>query len=217
MPAGKMYKYRSGTKPGQSTRKIAKKALRIAKLGLGELGAHDVDIVAGTVGTTAIIARLSTMAQGDLDGSREGNEVLSKSVQFYGRMDASVNSTATILRLIVVKDRQNNGIPPTAAELLDTGADIDAFHPVFLSDIRNRFVTLYDKRWRLTFDADANTASSHGLIDFKVKLAGKQYFAGTTDADGSAGKNSIWSLIVSNEATNTPTVVLSSRYIFQDV
>ncbi len=205
---------------GKPTRVIAKKALTIAKMSLGELKHHDVDIIAGGQSSTATIARLSTPAIATTlssDDVRDGNVVLSKSLFLYGRVDSNVSSSSTTFRLIVFIDKQNNGVAPGVGDILDGSSTIDDFNPVFLADLRKRFTILLDRRWRLTNDVDANTASGKILINFKKKLSGKQYFAGVADNDAAAGRNSIWSLTISNEASNTPVAVISSRYVYQDI
>ncbi len=217
MPAGRMYKYRAGKQSGQSTRKIAKKALRIAKRNIGELFAHDQDTLVTTVTSTGVVIRLSTPAQGVGDAQRDGNVVQNVALQWMARGNASSSSTATIFRYIFVQDKQNNGVTPAIADILE-GTTIDDFFPSFLADNRKRFKLLYDSgRIKMTFDADANTNSSIFMHQKKIKLSGRQDYGGTADAVASAGKNSIWVLAISNEASNTPTIVMTTRFIYRDV
>ena len=74
-----------------------------------------------------------------------------------------------------------------------------------------RYKILLDKKY--TF---SDTGVQRRDIKYYKKLYGHQKFSGTTNADASAGQNSLWIYLVSTEATNTPTLHVDSRYRYID-
>jgi len=213
MPAGKMVLVHKGRlqtgKP--STRKIANKALRLAKSNVTEMKAHDITVLSGTQDSASWRpVRISTPAQGDAGNQRDGDIVQNLSIAFIGHVTQHATAVNTRFRLVCILDRQNNGVFPTRLDVF-TLDELDTFMN-FNADNRKRFKVLIDRTYYM---GDA-TKTEHHIQLFK-RLSGNQRYRLGTDADAAAGKNSIWVYVISDEATNVPTVNLDSRFVFRDV
>ncbi len=213
MPMGHMKLVRKGRlQSGKSTRKIAKKALRLAKAYEPEIQVLDTVIrSAAAVTDLWSVNRVSCPAQGDNDQQRDGNEIKNVSVEVYGDLKANSSSTQSKVRIVAILDKQNNGIAPIVLDVFELN-EINSF-PSSLSDNAHRFKFLFDKTYTLAFGTETTIRQFH----LKAKVSSKQMFAGTTNADASCGKNSIWVLIIGNEVTNDPTANLDCRYHYRDI
>ncbi len=189
----------------------AMKALRMAKYvkGLVNSELHSSDFTLNTtVTTTPTVSHLTDVAIGDDFTQRTGRKIRLKSIQIRGDIELNAVATNSTFRMIVFKDTMNIGTPPTASQIV---ANTDALRnpePNFL----NRFKILMDRTIQLNQKVDANlpkvTFNWYRKLDLPVT------YTGTASTD--EGKNSLWLLLVSDEASNAPDLDFTSRIRFRD-
>lgn len=196
---------------GKSTRAIAKRALRIAKSDVAELKAHTVtDINSGTVAAVWVINRVSTPAQGSAANQRDGDVVQNMSIQFQGNLTQHASATDTQFRVVIVQDRQGNGIAAPVLSIFNEN-NMNSLY-TFTAGDRKRFKILYDR----VYTMDAAGKTNHYMKVFK-RLSGRQTYNLGTDSTASLGKNSVLICFCSNEATNVPAFDIDSRFVWRDV
>ncbi len=155
------------------------------------------------------IISLSSIAQGDSSITREGLQIKPRHLLFRLHVNTHASATATQVRIIIFTDKQQNATAPTVAELLET--DSVMFFPEH--DTRPRFKIHRD----MLFMVDPTTLQQRfkkGMIKFGKSA--KIWYKGVAAAATSNGKNALYMYIVSNEATNTPTVQWQYRLRFID-
>lgn len=174
-----------------------------------ELKRYDVS-VNPTATSTASYTLLSGIDQGDDANQRSGNQVLAKYLMYNISATISASATATHLRVIIFIDTDNDGETPTTAELLQqVGATTQLTSPINI-DNTGRFTILADVHMPLSINGDRILV----MKGFK-KLNYHQKFLTATGSTG-FGKGSIWAYVASNEGTNPPTVILTTREGYYD-
>ncbi len=207
------YKYYRSTRDRDAKLTAKKLAVRnsqkirnIQRGALHELKTHDV-AETGTISTSGEIILLSGMGQGDTSLTRDGLQIMPRNLQFKIRLVMNSSATASQVRFMIFKDKENQGVLPTIAALLEADTTMDFTE----HDTRPRFQILRDINFNLSINSDR-------ILFMKgfIKLKGKMWFSGTAGTQTSIGKNSLYLYIVSNEATNTPTHTCRFRMRFND-
>lgn len=127
-----------------------------------ELKFNDVSANADAT-TTATITNLNTMASGDTALLRDGNKILSKSVQIRGTVRNESATISTVFRILVVHDKNSNGTAPTAAQIFEGTPTVYALKSIANS---SRFTTLLDK----TYVNNSNGSFNYLYINEYVKV-----------------------------------------------
>ncbi len=156
---------------------------------------------------TGVSYLLNGTAQGDDDTDRNGRSVKATSV--FTRLSVAKNALATntAVRLIVYWDRQANGAAPATTDVLETASYLSALN----KDYGKRFSVVWDTT------CSVNTAgTTFKLIKRYAKLNRHVEYIGTTSGIGSIGANALYIMLISNEATNTPTVAFNNTFRFID-
>ncbi|AUM61747.1 capsid [uncultured virus] len=208
MPAKKQFRKRRYPKKGNA--KLAQRVKRLESL-TGKPEFKVVDSVGSTaVSTTATLTLLNGLAEGDSATTRDGRQVLFKSLQLYERGTLHASATNTTIRSIIFLDKQPNETAPTAAALLATAVagGVDAFRNL---DNRKRFVILHDSRMVLSTDFPERVHEHYK----KMSLV-SQYDSGNAGTIADITSNSLYLLQISDEATNTPTQIFNVRLRFID-
>lgn len=164
-------------------------------------------IATATITTTATVSSLFDPAQGDGESEFIGDSVRARSLLI--RMSITPNATAGVnfLRVIIFRDKQCNGVAPTATQLLDSASNYDS---PLNTDFGKRFKVMFDRIY--TVDTDANGAQ----VD---KIYRKLMF--TIDGLDTAGTNppntnGMFILAISDQATNGPSFRYNSRVRYTD-
>lgn len=184
----------------KSVRKLAIKEAKMKETKFLDAAANGT-----TVTTTATVNGIFTLPVGTGDSQRVGNRVWMKS--FFLRLAVTPNATAGLnfLRFIVFKDRQCNGSAPAASDLLTSSTN---YLSPLLMDNNMRFKILFDRIY--TVDSDA-TGAQVDKVYRKLKFPVE--FQDTTSA---AISNGLFILMISDQATNGPTVSYQSRLKYTD-
>lgn len=166
---------------------------------------HDVNL-ALTPSSTPTISNLSNIAEGADYNNRDGHSIRTLSYQCRWFSTKNTNAVATIVRYIVFVDNSQRGTDPTSAELMETS---DITSPL-QHDVGRRFNVLVDQMFAL----NPNVITRVGKC-FKKYLAHVKY-SSTAAADASNLEGSIYLMVFSTEATNTPGFNFQWRLRYTD-
>lgn len=161
------------------------------------------------VSQTPDIALLTGVAQGQTDATRNGNQVRAKSLLLRGQVEKNASATYTYVRFILFQDTSSDGAAPSASDLLDTAVGAIVNCPLN-KDFGKRFRVLRDKTIILN-----SARPSHSFKHF-VKLGHVVEYQGTDATQASTSTGHVYLMLVSNEATNTPSVNSTYRFSFID-
>lgn len=196
----------------QSALAVAKKALSLARRGLGEVKTLDIMGDPG-VDTSGTIININQVSQGVTRVQRIGRSTRGASIEFkaFYRRNALASHPGDTLGVIIFCDTSNQGTAPTPGDVLETVAANQA--PLSSIDQLNseRFKILYRK---LTYVS----AQGDNMVAFqkKIKLRSIQYYKGANSTDYQ--KNALFILLISSQtsATNPPKVEYYCRYNYYD-
>lgn len=175
-----------------------------------------VDVDSSTTsGIAGAIQYISPIAQGDNISEREGDSIKVQSFEITGTCQRDPDSTTLdTLRIMVVRDLQNQATAPTAAEILQTVSTIYApfQRPDFLNgnDLNKRFSIVFEQLF--AFDE----YHPNQLFHFRSNHDCHVYYRGTGSTTASAGNGSYWFLAISNFAAESPIVDYNVRIRFTD-
>jgi hypothetical protein len=195
--------------------RLASRALAVFK-GAGSLllnaeFKHIDTTVASAVSTTPVITVLSALAQGDTNITRDGNSIKCTGFDFRYLYSVNASATASLARVVVFLDTRNIGAAPTVT-------DVFASSTIALPNVDaqpNRFVLLYDRTHSLVLAGDSRQEVTHPITLGALKGVHFTYNgnAGTVaDLRGAA----LFVYVLSNEATNTPSLDFQCRLWFVD-
>lgn len=210
-PLRKRFIYRVAKK-GVSALQMARKAFGYARWLRTMLNVekkkHDAQVNT-TIGTTGNVQILSGIAQGDGIGNREGNSIKVNSLYLRGALTIHGSATASICRIMLVRDKQQIG--DTEPALSDVLQSVDHTSPLNSATV-GRFKIMWDKTYVLK-------QTTNTTIFFKkyFKLArSRLHCRFNAGAATDLQKNHLYLMIVTSEATNLPAVVIDSRLGFID-
>ncbi len=157
-----------------------------------------------TAGSLFLLTGLNT---GDQADDRDGRVVRWKSVQLAFTFTVNTAAIATFVRSILFIDKQPNQTLALASELLDIQA-ITTFRNL---DNRKRFVILWDKV------IEVHQGHANMYVNYYRTTDMKTIYDDSDGGDISdITTNAMYLLIFSDEAVNTPTVIVSARLRFID-
>jgi len=197
--------------PKGSAWTLAKKAYTLGRKLYGvinsELHFHDTTN-STSPSTSGTVAHITDIDQGDDVSDRNGRSILAKYVDFKAVYQIHASASASTIRAIVFWDSQNQGSTPTVAEVLATASVVGQYNAL---TEHKRFHVLFDR----LFCVDT-TGGRLAKVDTRISLGDKHhiYYEGT--AGTAAGKGTIWYLLISTEATNTPSNSTSFRVHYYD-
>jgi hypothetical protein len=161
----------------------------------------------GAFANTGVIGNLSNIAEGSDYNNRDGLSILTQRLDmaFYFTNNSSSNST--FLRLMIFRDNDQRGTDPAVAEVLQTNTVISPM----LNYTEKRFDVLHDSLHSMSIGG-----ANCGTQKVGLKLYKHIYYSSTSGADASNFEGALYYLIISDQATNTPTVTFHSRLQFTD-
>lgn len=185
--------------------KVVKKVLRKQV----ETKYHDIFGNLNVLSSTYAIQLINGLSQGAGDFTRVGNEVYNTTL--YAKIGVSFPDSTNYVRIMIVWDRQPNGLLPVAADLLTYPAS-----PVysFLNpDSKARFRVMYDKLL-------CGGTNSPGAITInkKFKLCKSTLYKGITDTIASVNSGALY-LITMNDSgvAPNPQVDYMFRMCYRDI
>jgi len=184
---------------------------QIRKLINIETKVFDLDTGSQSISTTPTITYASGIAQGTDIGGRIGDSIKVQSLAVMGRVAMSSAATFSCIRVMLIRDNENAGAAPVAADIFETVSGAVTCRSPLNYLNRKRFSPLYDNYLTL----DVASAYSQPLR-WTLPLDRHIGFRGTGATAASAAEGSLWWVLVSDEATNTPTVALYLQCLFTD-
>ncbi len=189
----------------------ATKALLLARyvksLVNSELLSDDTQFNAA-VTNTAVSHLVTNISQGDDYNARQGRKIRLKSIQCSGSCTMHATATNTRVRMVLFMDKMNTGTAPTLTDIVSDTVALRNNQPNMMA----RYKIFWDKHIVMTQITDANTPER--IFKYYKKVDIPVTFSGTAGTD--EGKNSFWCLLISDESTNSPTVVQNWRVRYRD-
>lgn len=168
----------------------------------------DTAINTSSTGVNGAITALDSIPEGDGESARSGTSVKPMRISFRLNATQHASATLTILRLIIFRGKFERDNEPTVSD-------------IFASTGVNQF-KVNDKKYNTKFIVDrhyifdAVNTSRTKKIDGSYKLFGHIQFD-ASQTDGTDHENGgVYLLLISNEATNAPTVVGNFRLTYTD-
>ncbi|HAG6118910.1 TPA: hypothetical protein HFC92_005492 [Escherichia coli] len=165
---------------------------------------HEVGAALG-VSTTGNIIHLTGISIGDSANEREGNSIFMRSIS--ARFNTTCNSSATssFIRMILIEDLQQVAdTGPTMASVLQS----DVMSSLNSTTI-GRYKVLYNKLYTVNnTDKKSIVWTKYWDIKHHVRYNG----SGVADIQ----KGGLYLLLLSSEATNTPTITYNIRLGYYD-
>lgn len=172
----------------------------------------DLEVSSGTtISWSGTTIHCTGVSQGDDVDGRQGNSILGRSLWIQLLFNANATSTSSYIRMIVYRDKMNQGATPLATEVLTPALVSSANAPLapLNVDQTSRFQIMYDKRFIVSSDSkDMVKVAKYLNFQNHVKFTGT---AGTDEF-----QNHLYILLISNEQTNTPTVGGVIRFGYYD-
>jgi len=158
--------------------------------------------------TTATITLLNGMAPGTSALTRNGQKIKCVSLTLNAFTTIAAAAQATLVRCMLVLDKQPNGATFSTTDLLATNS---------VTSVRNignarRFVVLYDRRFSLSVNGPAQA----NISVFRKLSFHTEYNTGTAGTIADIQTNALFLFLQSSEATLTPDFSYSFRLRFVD-
>ena len=216
MPHRKHRSYKGRSRPqrraityGQIGSKIYRDVAKLKRLINVEYKSHLFGL-SSVASTTPNIQNVTAIAQGDTFSQRDGNKIRSFSLSFRGHVRQNPSATLSFARVMLIRDNNGSTTQPVLADLFSDAASFyDNRHKLDDPQTNSRFTVLFDQHFGLS-------AVGPEILEFEwyTKLDHHIFFTGTAATD--EGKGAIYSIIGSNEATNTVVVDADTVYKFID-
>lgn len=162
--------------------------------------------VSSNPSSSGALSTLAGVGQGDTASDREGISVKWTSIHMQCSLIMHNSATHTIVRMMILIDKQPNGSLASITDVLES-ADINSFNN---KNNAYRFKTLMNRKYTLNSEYPEKSAK------FNRKLSLHTRYTGSASSVSAINSNNIIFLIVSDEATNTPSVNLEFRLRFVD-
>ncbi len=189
---------------------MAAKALAVAKLTKSLLNVERKESsFASSVApnTTGSILMLNGTAQGLDKDDRVGNSVRWTSILTRVRVEIHASATASQARVIFIWDKQSNGALPAVTDVLQAANTLSSLN------------TDFGKRFRVLSDQMYNVSITGNQLQYKKvfrKLSLRTEFGTTAGTIAAINSGTIFLLVISDEATNAPTVFHNTKLRYID-
>lgn len=182
----------------------AQKALRLAKKAykLPELKYKDSSFSTTNPDSSGSLNILMSLNQGTTNNERVGDTVSPTSMTIRGKMNIHSSATATQVRILIF--RWLSEAPGAVTDVLESAA-ITSFKS---QNLRYQSEILYDRVFQLD---SVNRPELYWQK--KIKLKHKICYPESSSA---ANRNGIYAIVLSDEATNTPTLDTKYRIFYRD-
>jgi len=184
-------------------------------------------VVDNASGTSCV--KCSAVPQGDIDQSRDGDQLTIRSIEFAFTAQLLVASLATNtlvqnLRVILFQWLMtDNGASPTIASILDTTAGLGTLWQAgYNHDNRFNFKILYDERFNLTQQSNVACSGSEqhlarAMITTGFRYGNKiQYVAGGTNGTGNLYYFAVSDIPAAQAANTKANVITYTKLNFSD-
>jgi hypothetical protein len=167
-----------------------------------EFNTSDVD----AIDDAGMVYPCTNIGQGDTNTTRDGSSLKLVGFQYSIKFTKHASATNSLVRIIVLIDKQTNGAIYSVDDVLLNIAALSFYN----LDNERRFVILDDLKLIL----DVNKPSI--VRDFSAKLQTHLRFNNAAGAITSLTESSLSVIAISDEDTNTPTLEILTRVMFVD-
>ncbi len=166
------------------------------------------DTTSSTANTAGVITNISLIAEGSDYNERNGRRIKLQSLQIRGQLTQHASATNTSLRVIIFKTRNNQSAEPAVLDVLQFASENSMLNA---SDNQGSFTVVSDRTVHMS-----NVNSTNYGYNMYHKIQTHIDFSGSAATEASIGRGALYALLISNEASNTPTVNFHSRIRFVD-
>ena len=162
------------------------------------------------VTSTGLFVTLAAIPQGDDDMDRNGSQVSMRRLEI--RFIAARGLQESCLRIIILVDKQTNGVVPTLAQVLTvTATGEQTVTSPINNDNKKRFTILSDRMRTLNAASKPTQCWSQ-----RLKLTHKMRFDGVGIGTADIVSGALWLLLISNTVGggNSPVFTTVSRVWF---
>ncbi len=145
------------------------------------------------------IVQLTNVVQGDTSVTRDGSNIKIISIGLDYHVIQHATAVSTVVRIMVIHDRQTNQALYTTGDLLADATTIDSISSPRNLDNTRRFQVLYDKKHLFS---DSGSTVARGK--FYKKLQYKLRYDANAGTIADLTQSSLSLLVISNEPTNVP-------------
>jgi hypothetical protein len=160
----------------------------------------------GATTVAGAVSYLSAVAEDDTVNGRTGTVIRPTKLELKFRAYDAAN--INFVRVVIFRDTMNQGASSAVTDVLLAATPTSPYNYLNVEQSR-RFKILYDHTAAITPSGIAGA-----VFDKTLVLKGNIHYIDTTDLVGSAGRNSLFALVLSSTAG--ATLVWSSRLIFTD-
>lgn len=205
---GKFKRYVSGA---QSVANVAHTALKTALLvkTLINVEYKHIDTAAVTLSpsSTGAVYTFNACGEGDASTERNGLSIRMKSLMMKAYLVMHASATNTVVRYAIVLDKAPNSAQAGWTDIFESNSPVSMTNNI----TNSRFRILQDRTVTFSGTGEENASRQHFVpLNHVVKYTG----AGATNGD--IEKNQLYLCIISNEATNTPSVTYAARVRYID-
>ncbi len=163
------------------------------------------------VNGSGAIQQLTNIPQGDTTSSRDGSQCRVLSVQGKGIISQDPDAVQTVVRLMLVLDKQTNQAIYNTSDLLETVVNVASLIAPLNLDNKNRFIVLWDKIF--SFSSNSQTVRT---FKFFKKLNLLLRYDASTPSIADLTSNSLSMVRISSEASMVPQLDIITRVRFID-
>ncbi len=211
----KKRKYKKRTNYG-SYLGTASKALSVAyavkRLVNVEFKHHNVQALGSAVTDAGIITNVSLLSQGDTSTTRDGGSVKFTSFRLSYALGIHGSATRSLVRVMIVHDKQTNQAQFALADLLFDATVEDAIFSPYNINNASRFNVLYDRVHPMS--ATGNSAEISRVVHKKLNMKTRYDANDGTIAD--LTQDSMTLIFISDQTTNDPLLSFNYRSRFID-
>lgn len=174
---------------------------------------QEVNVVAGTVGTNAAqVYSLNGLTKGANNNQRIGNDVTALKISVRGFCRVNAAAGVNMIRLIIFKDRQNNGGLPTWNQIVDIATITDYYLAYRNENYFERFEILHEQMFVLSLVTNnLEYFSINVKLNFKVN-----HGLGNSGDQTDITSGLICLALISDTPSNMPSMAWCSRYKYVD-
>ncbi len=212
------YKKRNYRKKSRSTNYLstASKALTVAYAvkRLINVEFKQLNIIGASAAVTdaGTFTPLTNLVQGDTNITRDGSSVKFTSYRLSYSLQISTSAVNTLVRVLIVHDKQTNQAAFTLGDLLTTSGSVNNIISPYNINNASRFNMLYDRVHTLT--TGGNNAVIQRTIHKKLNL--KTRFDANVGDITDLTSDSLMMIMISDQTTNDPLAIFAYRSRFVD-
>lgn len=199
-----------------------KRAVNVVDLPELKFHDHTVDGSAIAAGGVIVSDIINDISAGTLEQQRIGRKITIKNINWRYQLklpildDSALLESSEVMRLIFYQDKQCNGTPATAIQIMETVIGIHSFRKLANA---GRFTILMDKVYVLNYQAVSHLANdtiaqAEVLIEdsFFKKVHIPIEFLGTSGAIRNVTSNNLGVLVITRSGTGSLTSKVRIRF-----